>query len=59
MAESLTTSLDEIEIDAEAESPPRAPRWVKAFGIALVVLLLVFVAMHLSGHAPMAGIHGA
>ena len=57
MTESLTSPLDEIEI--EHESPPGAPRWVKAFAIVLVVLLLAFLALHLTGHAPMAGIHGS
>ena len=54
MAESLTTPLDEVE----QQSPPRTPGWVKAFGIALVVLLGAFLALHPTGHAPMAGIHG-
>jgi hypothetical protein len=57
MTKSLTAPLDETE--TERESAPSAPRWVKAFGIVLVVLLIVFVALHLSGNAPMAGIHGA
>jgi hypothetical protein len=57
MTKSLTAPADETE--TELESAPSAPRWVKAFGIVLVVLLIVFVALHLSGNAPMAGIHGA
>jgi len=26
------------------------PRWVKVFGTVMVVLVLVFVALHLTGH---------
>jgi hypothetical protein len=33
-------------------SPPSTPRWVKALGIVLVVLLLAFAGLHLSGNAP-------
>ena len=57
MTESLTSQLEEIETDRE--SPPGAPRWVKTLGIVLVVLLIAFLAMHLTGNAPMAGIHGS
>ena len=43
------------------ESPPGTPRWVKAFGIVLVVLLLAFAGLHLTGNAPthMPGSSGA
>jgi hypothetical protein len=46
---------------AASDSPPGTPRWVKAFGIALVVLLLAFAGLHLTGHAPthMPGASGA
>jgi hypothetical protein len=27
-----------------------APRWVKVFGIIAIVLVLLFVVLHLSGH---------
>ena len=39
--------------DGDGLSPPAPPRWVKAFGIVLVVLLLGFAGLHLTGHAPM------
>jgi hypothetical protein len=38
--------------EPEGEAPPGAPRWVKALGIVLVVLLLVFAGLHLTGNAP-------
>ena len=57
MTESLAAPLEEIE--AEVESAPSTPRWVKAFGVVLVVLLLAFLVLHLTGHAPMAGMHGS
>jgi hypothetical protein len=38
--------------DPARESPPGTPRWVKAFGILLLVLLLAFAGLHLSGNAP-------
>ena len=43
------------EIEAEHESPPATPRWVKALGVVLVVLFLTFIALHLTGHAPTHG----
>jgi hypothetical protein len=46
-------------VEADGESPPSAPRWVKAFGIIAIVLLLLFVGLHLTGnaalHAPSSG----
>jgi len=32
--------------------PPRTPGWVKAFGIIAIVLVLVLVILHLTGHGP-------
>jgi hypothetical protein len=31
------------------------PRWVKVFGIIGIVLILLFVILHLTGHAPSHG----
>jgi hypothetical protein len=39
-------------MDPDRESPPRTPRWVKAFGIISLVLVLLFVGLHLTGNAP-------
>jgi hypothetical protein len=41
------------DVDADRESPPSTPGWVKAFGIIAVVLVLLFVGMHLTGNGPM------
>lgn len=35
----------------DGEAPPVAPRWVKVFGIVLLVLLLVIVVGLVTGHA--------
>jgi hypothetical protein len=37
--------------DLDRASPAGAPRWVKAFGIVALVLVLVFAALHLSGNS--------
>ena len=29
--------------------PPATPRWVKVFGIIVIVLVLLFVILHLTG----------
>ena len=42
----------DTESDPGRDSPPGTPRWVKAFGIILVVLLLAFAGLHLTGNAP-------
>jgi hypothetical protein len=44
-------------------SAPGTPLWVKVFGIIALALVLLFVVLHLTGHAPRghttAGEHGA
>jgi hypothetical protein len=39
-------------IEPDRESAPSTPRWVKAFGIIAVILILAFAGLHLTGHAP-------
>ena len=39
-------------VEPDRESPPRTPRWVKAFGIGAVVLVLLFAGLHLTGNTP-------
>ena len=34
---------------SSASTPPSTPRWVKAFGIIAIVLVLLFVVLHLTG----------
>ena len=38
-------------------SIPGAPWWVKAFGIVAVVLVLLVVILHLTGHRPGGQMH--
>ena len=32
-------------------SPPSTPRWVKVFGIIVIVLVLLFAILHLTGNS--------
>ena len=41
------------------ESPPRMPGWVKVFGIAFLVLVLLVAVMIAGGHSPARHMHGA
>lgn len=34
---------------ADSPSYPGAPRWVKVFGMVVIVLVLLFVTLHLTG----------
>ena len=43
---------DDTGLEPDRESPPSTPRWVKAFGIGVVVLVLLFAGLHLTGNAP-------
>jgi hypothetical protein len=45
-----TTHATSVEPDRE--SLPRTPRWVKAFGIVVVVVALLFVGLHVTGNVP-------
>jgi hypothetical protein len=55
-----TTGVTGAEAHARPDpsSPPSTPRWVKALGLAVLVLVLAFVILHLAGggfggHAPL------
>jgi hypothetical protein len=39
-------------VDPAQDAPPGTPRWVTAFGVILVVLLLAVAGLHLTGNAP-------
>ncbi len=47
---------DDTGVRADHGSPPSAPRWVKVFGIIVIVLVLLIVILHLTGNSP--GGHG-
>lgn len=36
-----------------ADRPPDTPRWVKAFGIVVLIVVLLFFVAHVTGLAPM------
>jgi hypothetical protein len=50
--------MSETHTRPDPGSPPSTPRWVKLFGIILIILVLVFVILHLSGNG-FGGLHGA
>ena len=43
---------DDAGMEPDRESPPSTPRWVKAFGIIAIVLILALAGLHLTGNAP-------
>jgi hypothetical protein len=49
-------SSDDARARFDRDSPPSTPRWVKAFGIIGLVLVLLFVIMHLTGRG-LGGLH--
>lgn len=48
---------DDTRVNPDGRSYTGAPRWVKAFVIVFVVLVLVFVILHLTGNS--LGGHGS
>ena len=40
------------DVGSADESPPGTPRWVKGLAVVLVVLMLAFAGLHLTGNAP-------
>jgi hypothetical protein len=45
-----TTSRDPPERSRERASRPATPLWVKLFGAIGLIVLLLFVLLHVSGH---------
>ena len=43
----------QTQVEADSESPPKTPLWVKVFGIIVIVLILLVGIVHLTGHSPM------
>lgn len=41
------------ETPHRTKEPPRTPRWVIVFGIVVIVLVLLFLVLHLTGMVPM------
>ena len=52
MADSTRPIGDDKASGPIADRPPTTPRWVKASGIIVVILVVLFVATHLTGLAP-------
>jgi len=55
--------MSQTHLRPNRESPPGTPRWVKVFGIAVIILLLLFGILHLTGnhlggHMPPVGAGG-
>ncbi|PZS36628.1 MAG: hypothetical protein DLM58_01400 [Pseudonocardiales bacterium] len=42
---------DATHVGPRRGSAPGTPRWVKVFGIIAVLLVLLFVILHLTGHS--------
>ncbi|HLY25312.1 MAG TPA: hypothetical protein VKQ72_03165 [Aggregatilineales bacterium] len=51
--------MSQTDSGLERRSPPGTPRWVKVFGIMIVVLVVLFAISHLAGngHGPMEHMH--
>ena len=41
--------MSQFPVKPDRESPPGMPRWVKVFVILFIVLILVVIALHLTG----------
>ena len=48
-------SGNDTRVRPTAQRPPATPRWVKIFGIIVIVLVLMFVVLHLTGNSPFGG----
>ncbi len=42
--------MSQTRVKPDHGSPPSIPRWVKASAIVVIVLVLLFVILHLSGN---------
>jgi uncharacterized cupredoxin-like copper-binding protein len=42
--------MSQVQVGPGRGQPPSIPRWVKVFGIIAIVLVVVFVILHLTGH---------
>jgi hypothetical protein len=48
------TATPAVPNRAVAERPPGIPRWLAVPGLAVIVVIVAFAVLHLTGHAPMA-----
>ena len=46
----------ETGLRPDLEAPPSTPRWVKLFGVGLILFILLLVIVHLAGGGPMSHI---
>lgn len=44
--------MSQTQAERDRESPPSTPRWVKGFVGIILVLVLLFVGLHLTGNNP-------
>jgi hypothetical protein len=52
----LPSSNSDNNVSPTEDRPPGMPRWVKVSGIIVIILVVAFVVLQLSGHSP--GNHG-
>ncbi len=43
--------MSKTQAASERPSPPRIPRWVKIFGLIIIILILLFGVLHLTGNS--------
>ena len=48
--------MSKTDLGHDSEARPNTPLWVKIFGGIIIVLILLFVTLHISGHSPMSHI---
>jgi len=44
------TTMPQTHVKPDRRSPPSTPRWVKVSAIIVIVLVLLFVILHLTGN---------
>lgn len=52
----MSQTHEESQRRSTSSAPPSTPRWVKVFGIVMIVLVILFVILHLSGNG-FGGLH--
>ena len=48
--DSNDNNRNDCSVGPDRGSPPGTPRWVKVFGIIVLLLVLLLVILHLTGH---------